>query len=137
LIDNKSFPILVEGMAEGSPRTLAAIGQALTASRNYSANLLIKLLGRDDMPKPLILEVIASQKGRFTVRDLLQHAYSQESNEKAALFRIVAELADESALPELVSRIEGKDSTARIHIINILSRFNRPEVSQAIQTQLR
>ncbi|HEY0681716.1 MAG TPA: HEAT repeat domain-containing protein [Steroidobacter sp.] len=137
LIDNKSFPILVQGMADGSPRTIAAIGQALTASRNYSANLLIELLGRDDMPKPTILEVIAAQKGRFTVRDLLQHAYSQDANEKAALFRLIGELADESALPELISRIEGKDATARIHIINILARYNRPEVSQAIQTQLR
>ena len=137
LIDNKSFPILAEGMAEGSPRTVSAIGQALAASRNYSASLLIELLGRADMPKPTILEVIAGQKGRFTVRDLLQHAYSQEANEKAALFKIVGELADESSLPELISRIEGKDSTARIHIINILARFNRPEVSQAIQTQLR
>lgn len=137
LVDNKSFPILVEGMAEGSPRAIAAIGQALTISRNYSANLLIELLGRDDMPKPTILEVIAGQKGRFTVRDLLQHAYSQDANEKAALFRIVAELADEGAIPELISRIEGKDASARIHIINILARFNRPEVSQALQTQLR
>lgn len=137
LIDNKSFPILAEGMAEGSPRTIQAIGQALAASRNYSANLLIELLGRAEMPKPTILEVIGSQKGRFSVRDLLQHAYSQEANEKAALFKIVGELADESALPELISRIEGKDSSARIHIINILARFNRPEVSQAIQTQLR
>ncbi len=51
------------------------------------------------MPKPTILEVIAGQKGRFTVRDLLQHAYSQEANEKAALFKIIGELADESAIP--------------------------------------
>ncbi|MBM0108711.1 HEAT repeat domain-containing protein [Steroidobacter sp. S1-65] len=137
LIDNKSFPILVQGMVDASPRTISAIGQALIASRNYSANLLIELLGRDDMPKPTILEVIAAQKGRFTVRDLLQHAYSQEPNEKAALFRLVGELADEAALPELISRIEGKDASARIHIINILARYNRPEVSQAIQTQLR
>lgn len=137
LIDNRSFPILVQGLAEGSPRAISAIAQALTASRNYSANLLIELLGREDMPKPQILEVIAGQKGRFSVRDLLQHAYSQEANEKAALFRIVAELADEGSIAELISRIEGKDSTARIHIINILARFNRPEVSQAIQTQLR
>jgi len=137
LIDNKSFPILAQGMVEGSPRTIQAIGQALATSRNYSANLLIELLGRDDMPKPTLLEVIAGQKGRFSVRDLLQHAYSQEAGEKAALFKIVAELADESSLPELISRIEGKDSIARIHIINILARFNRPEVSQAIQTQLR
>jgi eukaryotic-like serine/threonine-protein kinase len=137
LIDNRSFPILVQGMADGSPRTIAAIGQALTLSRNYTPSALIELLGREDMPKPVILDVIGAQKGRFTVRDLLQHAYSQEANEKAALFRIVAELTDESSIPELISRIEGKDSTARIHIINILSRFNRPEVSQAIQTQLR
>src|SRR5687768_16121642 len=134
LIDNKSFPILAQGMVEGSPRTVQAIGQALVASRNYPANQLIELLGREDMPKPTILEVIAAQKSRFTVRDLLQHAYSQEANEKAALFRIIGELADESAIPELISRIEGKDSTSRIHIINILSRFNRPEVSQALQT---
>lgn len=137
LIDNRSFPILVQGMVDGSPRTIAGIGQALMASRNYTPSQLIELLGRDDMPKPTVLEVIAAQKGRFPVRDLLQHAYSQEANEKAALFRIVAELADESSIPELISRIEGKDSTSRIHIINILARFNRPEVSQAIQTQLR
>jgi eukaryotic-like serine/threonine-protein kinase len=137
LIDNKSFAILVQGMIDGSPRTISAIGQALMISRNYPATQLIELLGREDIPKPTILEVIAAQKSRFTVRDLLQHAYSQEANEKAALFRIVAELADESSIPELISRIEGKDTTSRIHIINILARFNRPEVSQAIQTQLR
>jgi HEAT repeat protein/tRNA A-37 threonylcarbamoyl transferase component Bud32 len=137
LIDNKSFPILAQGLVEGSPRTISAIGQALTASRNYAANQLIELLGREDMPKSTVLEVIAAQRNRFTVRDLLQHAYSQEANEKQALFRIIAELADESSIPELISRIEGKDSTSRIHIINILARFNRPQVSQAIQTQLR
>jgi hypothetical protein len=67
------------------------LGQALVASRNYTPNQLIELLGREDMPKPTILEVIAAQKSRFTVRDLLQHAYSQEANATAALFRIVAE----------------------------------------------
>lgn len=137
LADNKTFPILAEGLADGSPRTIAAVSWALTASRNYSPALLIELLNRDDVSKPAVLEVIAAQKTRFTVRDLLQHAYNQEANEKAALFRIIGELADESAIPELTSRIEGKDSVARMHIINILSRFNRPEVSGAIQTQLR
>ena len=137
LVDNKSFPVLVEGMIEGSARTVSAVGWALTASRNYSPTLLIELLGRDDVPKPAVLEIIAAQKNRFTVRDLLQHAYAQEPNEKAALFKIVGELADESALPELISRIEGKDAAARMHIIKILARFDRPEVSAAIQTQLR
>jgi serine/threonine-protein kinase len=137
LIDNKTFPVVVQGMVDANARTVAAIGWALTSSRNYSPALLVELLGRDDIPKPAVLDIIAAQKNRFTLRDLLQHAYSQEANEKAALFRIIAELADESHIPELISRIEGKDAVARMHIINILARFNRPDVASAIQTQLR
>jgi eukaryotic-like serine/threonine-protein kinase len=137
LADNKTFPILAQGLSDDSPRTIAAIGWALTTSRNYSPSLLIELLNQEDVSKPAVLDIIAAQKNRFTVRDLLQHAYTQEANEKAALFRIIAELADESSIGELTSRIEGKDSVARMHIINILSRFNRPDVAAAIQTQLR
>jgi HEAT repeat protein/tRNA A-37 threonylcarbamoyl transferase component Bud32 len=137
LADNKTFPTIARGLADGNPRAISAIGVALAQSTNYSPSLLIDLLGRDDISKPTVLEIINSQKHRFTVRDLLQHAYSQEANEKAALFKIIGELADESSIGELISRIEGKDSVARMHIINILSRFNRPEVATAIQTQLR
>src|SRR5687768_8758168 len=137
LVDNKTFPMLVQGLMDGSPRTIAAVSWALTASHNYSPTLLIELLAREDVSKPAVLDIIAAQKQRFSVRDLLQHAYSQEANEKVALFRIIGELADVASIPELTSRIEGKDSIARMHIINILSRFNRPDVSAAIQTQLR
>ena len=97
LVDNKTFPSRAQGLADGSPRTIAAVSWALTASHNYSPSLLIELLNRDDVSKPAVLDIIAAQKQRFSVRDLLQHAYSQEANEKAALFRIIAELADESA----------------------------------------
>jgi eukaryotic-like serine/threonine-protein kinase len=137
LVDNKTFPLFAQGLVDANPRTVAAVCWALTSSRNYTPALLIELLSREDIPKPPVLEIIAAQKGRFSVRDLLQHAYTQEGNEKAALFRIIADVADEASIPELTSRIEGKDSVARMHIINILSRFNRPDVAAAIQTQLR
>jgi HEAT repeat protein/tRNA A-37 threonylcarbamoyl transferase component Bud32 len=137
LVDNKSFPVIAQGLADGSARTIAAVSWALTSSSNYTPALLFDLLNRDDIAKPAVLDIIAGQKKRFTVRDLLQHAYNQESNEKTALFRIVGELADETSIPDLTSRIEGKDAQARMHIINILARFNRPEVAQALQTQLR
>jgi HEAT repeat protein/tRNA A-37 threonylcarbamoyl transferase component Bud32 len=137
LVDNKTFPILVEGLVEGNARTVAAVSWALSTSRNFSPALLIELLNRDDVSKPAVLEIITAHKNRFSVRDLLQHAYAQEANEKAALFRIIGDLADETSIPELTSRIEGKDSVARMHIITILSRFNRPSVAAAIQTQLR
>jgi eukaryotic-like serine/threonine-protein kinase len=94
-------------------------------------------LSKEDMPKPAILEIIAAQKARFTVRELLGAAYQQEPSERTALFKIIGELADESSLDDLIARIEGKDPLARLHIIQVLSRFNQPKVQQAIQKQLK
>jgi len=45
----------------------------------------------------------------------------------------VAEAADEAAVPELLGRLQGKDAISRLHIINILARFNKPDVQRALQ----
>ena len=50
---------------------------------------------------------------------------------------IVSDIADASIVPELLSRLEGKDPIARTHIINILARFNRRDVGVALQRQLK
>jgi eukaryotic-like serine/threonine-protein kinase len=138
LTDNKTVPLLLtEGLAKGNTRTANAVVWALSNSTHYTTSHLIEALGRDDMPKPQLLEIIEAQKNRFSVRELLQHAYTQEPAEKNALFRIIGQMADEASIGELISRVEGKDTAARVHLINILARFNRPEVSVAIQRQLR
>ena len=81
--------------------------------------------------------MIAAQKTRFTVRELLTAAYAQEPNEKAALFRIIGEIADKSSVGELIGRLQGKDPIARVHIINTLARFNTAEVQTALTGLLR
>src|SRR5687768_8342928 len=90
LVSLKTFPQLMQGLVEGSPRVVAGISWALTSSRNFPPHLLLEALGTAGIPKSAILDVINAQKNRFSVRDLLNAAYSQETNEKAALFRIVA-----------------------------------------------
>jgi hypothetical protein len=70
-----------------------------------------------------------AHRNRLSVRELLAAAYKQEANEKAALFRPGRCLATDNDLPELVGRLNGKDPVARLHIINILSKFPKPEVS--------
>lgn len=137
LVSNKSFPQYVKGLVEGGPRISSGIAWALTSSRNYSPQLLLEALQAKGVSKPSLLEVIHAQRDRFNVRDLLNAAYAQEPNEKAALFRIVGELATADSIPDLTSRLEGKDPIARMHLINILSRFGRPDVRQALQAQLR
>jgi HEAT repeat protein/tRNA A-37 threonylcarbamoyl transferase component Bud32 len=136
LVSNKTFPQYVKAMVEGGPRIISGIAWALTSSRNYTPGLLLEALSVKGVSKSALLDVINAHRQRFSPRELLTAAYSQDANEKAALFRIVADMADESAVPELLSRLQGKDPVARMHIINILSRFNMPEVRRGLHEQL-
>jgi serine/threonine-protein kinase len=136
-VDNKTFADFAASLSSDNPRGAQAIQWALTSSRNYNPMMLFDLLSKPDSPKSVVLELIAAHKSRIPVREMINQAYTLEANEKAALFRIVADVADEATLPDLIARVQGKDSMARMHIINILSRFNRPDVSQAIQSQLK
>jgi len=137
LISQKTFPLFMRGLVEGSPRVVSGISWALTSSRNYPPHLLLEALAIPGISKPTVLEVIAAQKSRFAVRELLAAAYTQEPNEKAALFRVIGEIADQQSLPELIGRLQGKDPIARVHIINTLARFNTPEVQTALQGLLK
>jgi len=136
LLDNKSFPTIAAGLADGNQRTVAALTAALANSQRYAPSMLLGLLDRPDMPKATVVGIMAAQKSRLNARDVLLRSYNQDVAEKAAMFRIVADIADESLLPELLSRLEGKDPAARTYIINILARFNRPDVATALQGQL-
>ncbi len=137
LVSQKTFPQLVRGLIEGSPRVISGISWALTNTRNYPHSLLLEALSTPGISKSAVLDVIAAQKSRFTVRELLTAAYAQEPNEKAALFRVIGEIADKSSVGELIGRLQGKDPIARVHIINTLARFNTAEVQTALTGLLR
>lgn len=137
LVDNKSFPLLAQALAEENPRAVAGVAWAMASSRNFSANLLFDLLSQPGISKPAVLDIIGAHKKRFQLRDLLNAAYQQEPNEKAALFRIAGDLVDESSVDELISRVQGKDAIARTHVIALLSRFNQPKVIAALQGTLK
>jgi HEAT repeat protein/tRNA A-37 threonylcarbamoyl transferase component Bud32 len=137
IIDNKSLAQVIDALGDANPRTAAAIVAALSAGRDYNPQLLLPLLDDPKAPRGPIVNVLAAQKARLSARELLVRAYHQEATEKAALFRIIGDIADESLVPELLSRLEGKDPIARTHIISIVSRFNRTDVAEALQAQLR
>ncbi len=137
LVTLKSLPQLLQGLVEGSPRVISGITWALANNHAYPPHTLLDALATPGVSKSALLEVIAAQKQRFGVRELLNAAYAQEPNEKAALFRVIGEIADQQSLPDLLGRLQGKDPVARVHLINILARFNTPEVQTALQAQLK
>jgi eukaryotic-like serine/threonine-protein kinase len=137
LIDTKTLPTLLKSMSEANGRAMSGIAWALSSSKNYPPHALLDALTKPGMPKQALLDVIAAQKTRYTVRELLNAAYTQEPSERNGLFKIIGEVADESSIDDLIARIEGKDPVARLHIINVLARFNVPRVQQAVQKQLK
>jgi HEAT repeat protein/tRNA A-37 threonylcarbamoyl transferase component Bud32 len=137
LIDTKTLPTLLKTMSEANGRAMSGIAWALSTSKNYPPHALLDALTKPGMPKQALLDVITAQKARYTVRELLNAAYTQEPSERNGLFKVIGEIADESSVDDLIARIEGKDPVARLHIINVLARFNMPKVQQAVQKQLK
>jgi hypothetical protein len=95
LIDAKTLPQLLRLMSDASGRAMAGIAWALSSSRNYPAPALLDALTKTGMPKQALIEIIAAQKARYSVRDLLQAAYTQEPSERSGLFKIIGEIADD------------------------------------------
>ncbi|MBW7930609.1 MAG: HEAT repeat domain-containing protein [Gammaproteobacteria bacterium] len=136
-VDERSLKEVVAGLANGNARCISGVAAALAAATDYDPNTLLSYLGREDIAVSALIDVLQATRQRLNVRELLRRAYDLEPREKAAVFRIINELATEDLLPELLNRLEGKDPSVRVHIITILSRFNTPEVGRALEAQLQ
>ncbi len=137
LANGETFQILADSIASADLRTKSAICSALSISRNYPTELLLKQLNRAGAAKASIIEIISAQKNRFGIRDLLNQAYKQKPADQAMLFRIISEIATDKSILELLSRIDGKDPVVRMYLVDILSRFDQPEVTHALHKLLK
>ena len=137
LISQRTLPDAVELMSTSTAKALQGLVWALSNSRDYDPNKLLVHLAYERAPRAALLEILNAQHERLETRALLNRAYQADPTEKASLFKLVAAGADENLVPELVSRLTGKDIGAKAHIIDILSRFDRPEVQHALERELQ
>ena len=137
MTNDKTLPLITRGLAEADPRTVAGTAWALSSSRNYNVNRLVDLLSEDEYSKSAIIEILTVHKDRLNVRQLLGQIYFLQPSEKAAVFKVIDEVTTVELIPDLLSRMDGKDPQVKMHIINVLSRFNTPEVHKALQEQLK
>jgi serine/threonine-protein kinase len=137
LINDKTLPVITRGLADSDPRTVSGTAWALSTNRKYNVNRLVDLLGEDEYSKPAIIEVLTAHKERLNVRQLLGQIYYLQPAEKAAVFKVIDEITTDELVPDLLSRMDGKDPVVKMHLINVLARFDRPDVGKALQEQLR
>ena len=135
-LNDKTFPQIAEGLTHSNQRCVGGVARALSGTNNYNTKQLLDLLGEDGVSKPAVIEVLRSKKSRLGMPQLLSKAYEVEPREKAALFKIVAEMAGEEHVPDLISRLTGKDTAVRIHLMQVLAKFDRPDVASALEQQL-
>jgi serine/threonine-protein kinase len=135
-VSDKTLKFYQEGLADGGDRVVTGTAWALSSSNNYNANALLDFLDDPEVSKPALIEVLKVHKKDLSVHDVLQRAYKMEPREKAALFKIIEDVVSADMVPDLINRMGGKDPAIRIHIMKLLSNFNKDEINRAIEMQL-
>ena len=89
------------------------------------------------MSKPALIEVLRVHKQDLSVHELLQRAYDLDPKESAAVFKIIEDMVRPEMIPDLVSRLGGRDPVIKVHLIHLISRFDLREVDGALEMQLK
>ncbi len=136
LVNDKNLTIFKEGLADGNERVVSGTAWALSSSTDYNANGLLDFFDDPEVSKPALIEILRVHKQDLSVHALLRHAYECDPKEKAALFRIIQETIKQAMIPDLIARMGGKDSTIKIHLLQLLSKFDTQEITNAFEVQL-
>ena len=137
LVSDKTLEAYREGLADGNERVVSGTAWALSSSINYNVNHLLDFFDDPEVSKHSLIEILRVHKQDLSVHDLLQRAYEIDPKESGELFKIIEEIVKPEMVPDLVARMGGKDPYIKIHLIGLLGRFNKPEVNQALEIQLR
>lgn len=135
-VNDKTLKFFQEGLADGGDRVVTGTAWALSSSNNYNANALLDFLDDPEVSKPALIEVLKVHKKNLNVHELMQRAYKMEAKEKSALFAIIEDIVSPDMVPDLINRMGGKDPGIKIHLIRLLSKFQKDEINRAFEMQL-
>ncbi|MDX1404404.1 MAG: HEAT repeat domain-containing protein [Woeseiaceae bacterium] len=135
-VNDKTLKYFQEGLADGGDRVVTGTAWALSSANNYNANALLEFLDDPEVSKPALIEVLKVHKNELSVHELMQRAYKLEPKEKSALFAIIEDIVTADMVPDLINRMGGKDPAIKIHLIRLLSKFNKDEINRAFEVCL-
>ncbi len=137
MINDKNLEMYKEGLADGNERVVSGTAWALSSSTAYNANGLLDFFDDPEVSKAALIEILRVHKQDLSVHDLLRHAYECEPKEKAAIFRIIQETLKPEMVPDLIARMGGKDPVIKIHLMQLLAKFEKAEITNALEMQLK
>ena len=137
MINDKNLIMYKEGLADGNERVVSGTAWALSSSTAYNANGLLDFFDDPEVSKAALIEILRVHKQDLSVHELLRHAYECEPKEKAAIFKIIQETIKPEMIPDLIARMGGKDPVIKIHLMQLLSKFDKVEITHALEMQLK
>ncbi len=137
LVNDKNLDMYREGLADGNERVVSGTAWALSSSTDYNANRLLEFFDDDEVSKGALIEILRVHKQDLSVHELMQRAYDLEPKETAALFNIIRETLKPDMVPDLIARMGGKDPVIKIHLMQLLSKFDKTEITHALEMQLK
>ena len=137
MVNDKNLDMYREGLADGNERVVSGTAWALSSSTDYNPNSLLDFFDDEEVSKAALIEVLRVHKQDLSVHGLLQRAYDCEPKEKAAIFKIIEETIKPNMIPDLVARMGGRDPVMKIHLMNLLTKFDKPEIDHALEMQLK
>ena len=137
MVNDKNLAMYKEGLADGNERVVSGTAWALSSSTNYNANGLLDFFEDPEVSKAALIEILRVHKQDLSVHELLRHAYECEPKEKAAIFKIIQETIKPEMIPDLIARMGGKDPVIKIHLMQLLAKFDKPEITNALEMQLK
>ncbi len=137
LVSDKTLEHFRAGLADGNERVVKGTAWALSSSTDYNVNQLLDWFEDAEVSKHALIEVLQVHKDDLSVHDLLQKAYDLDIKEKAAVFKIIEKAIRPEMVPDLIARMGGRDPMIKIHLIQLLQKFDRHEINTALEIELR
>ncbi len=137
LVSDKTLDYYREGLADGNERVVKGTAWALSSSTDYNVNQLLDWFEDNEVSKPALIEVLQVHKDDLNVHELLQRAYNLDVKEKAAIFKIIERMVRPEMVPDLIARMGGRDPVVKIHLINLLRKFDSAEINAALEVELK
>ena len=137
MVNDKNLILYKEGLADGNERVVSGTAWALSSSTVFNANGLLEFFEDPEVSKSALIEILRVHKQDLSVHDLLRHAYECEPKEKAAIFKIIQETLKPEMIPDLIARMGGKDPVIKIHLMQLLAKFDKAEITNALEMQLK
>jgi serine/threonine-protein kinase len=137
LVGDKTIDNYREGLADGNERVVKGTAWALSSSTDYNVNALLDWFDDAEVSKHALIDVLQVHKDDLSVHELLQKAYDLDVKEKAAVFRIIDNMVKEEMIPDLIARMGGRDPMIKMHLIQVLQKFQGHEIDKAFELELK